>query len=578
MPGEVGYRRLRDYQRTWLRGDLVGGITVAAYLVPQVMAYAEVAGLPPVTGLWSVIVAMVAYALIGSSRQLSMGPESTTALMTAAAVGPLAAGDPARYAALAAALAGVVGVLFLIAWLARLGFLADLLSKPVLVGYLMGVAVLMIVSQLDTVLGVELEGETTLAIVVSFLSRLGDAHLPTVLVAIVALMTLVIGARLYPKLPIPLMVMVLAAAVVAVLDLGADGVAVVGQVPAGLPSATVPSVTWSDLTALALPAIGVGMVAFTDNALTGRAFATRNGYAVDPRQELLALGAANLGVVLVQGFPVSSSGSRTAIGDSLGTKSQLFSLVAVAMVLVTLLFLGPLLASFPEAALAAVVVWAALKLIDLPDLVRIGRFRRTELALALATTAGVLLVGILDGVGIAVGLSILDLLRRVARPHDGVLGYVPGVAGMHDVDDYADAVQVPGLVVYRYDAPLFFANAEDFRRRVLEAVEETPDVEWLLLNFEANIQIDLTAIDALVELNLELARRGIVLALARVKSEMREELERGGLVDMVGPEHVFATLPTAVIGFLNAYRARHGGPPPGVTPPAPPEPPLIDRV
>ena len=567
-----GLDRMLRYERSWLRGDIVAGVTVAAYLVPQVMAYAEVAGLPPVVGLWAVVGAMAVYAVLGSSRQLSVGPESTTALITAVAIGPLAAGDPARYASLAAALALVVAVLCVLGWVARLGFLGELLSKPVLVGYLAGVAVIMIVSQLDTVTGVEVEGATPVQEIWSFLGGLRDLQVPTVLLSGAVLVGLLVGSRLFPRAPVPLLAILGAAGAVALLDLD---VAVVGEVPAGLPAPTLPDVGISDLAALLLPALGVTVVAYTDNTLTSRAFADRGGYSIDPNQELLALGGANLTAGLSQGFPVSSSGSRTVIGDSLGSRSQLYSLVAVACVLLVLLALNDLLATFPSAALGALVVWAALRLVDVAELRRIARFRRSELVLALSTTAAVLVVDILYGVLVAVGLSVVDLLRRVARPHDGILGYAPGVAGMHDIDDYPDAQQVPGLVVYRYDSPLFFANAEDFKRRALEAADAADQpVEWFLLNAEANVQVDLTSVDALDELRQELEHRGIVLALARVKSELHEELARAGLVERVGEHHIFATLPTAVAAFVADYTARHGHPPPGVTPPEPPAAPL----
>ena len=539
------------------------------------MAYAEVAGLPAVAGLWAVVGAMCVYALLGSSRQLSVGPESTTALMTAVAIGPLAGGDPARYAVLAAALALFVAVLCLVGWVARLGFLGELLSKPVLVGYLAGVAVIMIVGQLDTITGIDVEGSTPVEEVVSFLGRLDEAQLPTVVLSAVVLVGLLAGARLFPRAPVPLVAIVLAAVAVAVLDLD---VQVIGDVPSGLPRPQLPAVDLADLTALLLPAIGVTVVAYTDNTLTARAFATKGGYPLDPNQELLALGGANLAAGLSQGFPVSSSGSRTVIGDSLGSRSQLYSLVAATAVVGTLLALGGLLATFPSAALGALVVWAALRLVDLAELRRIARFRHSELVLALATTAAVLVVDILYGVLVAVGLSVLDLLRRVARPHDGILGYAPGVAGMHDIDDYPDARQVPGLVVYRYDSPLFFANAEDFKRRALAALDtaEGP-VEWFLLNAEANVQVDLTSVDALDELREELESRGVLLALARVKWELREELVNAGFVERLGEDRLFATLPTAVAAFVTEYTARHGHPPPGIVPPEPPEAPIGAR-
>lgn len=565
-----------QYDRSWLRGDLVAGVTVAAYLIPQVMAYAEVAGLPAVAGLWTVIGAMTIYAVLGSSRHVSVGPETTAALMTAVTVGPLAGGDPVRFAALAATLAMIVGVLCLIGWVGRLGFIADLLSKPVLVGYLAGVALLMIVGQLGTLLGVDLAGETTFATLRSFGESLGNVHVPTLITGVVVLAALFVGTSKFPRIPVPLVVIVAAAALVAILELGENGLKLVGEIPAGLPVPKLPMIGWSDVRDLLLPALGVTMVAFTDNALTGRAFATKGRYKVDANQELLALGGANLAAGLVQGFPVTSSGSRTVIGFSLGARSQMFSLVAVGVVIVTLLAFRPVLAAFPEVALGAVVVWAALKLIDIPEMRRIGAFRRSELFLSLATTVGVLVFGILNGVIVAISLSILDLLRRTARPHDGILGYVPGVAGMHDIDDYPEARQMPGLVVYRYDAPLFFANAEDFKTRALASLDEADgEVEWFLLNFEANVQIDLTAIDALDELHDELELRGIVLAIARVKYEMYVELDRVGFVERIGSDHVFATLPTAVIGYVGAYTDKHGRPPPGVVAPEPPESPVI---
>jgi SulP family sulfate permease len=572
-----GAAHLRGYERGWLRGDLIAGVTVAAYLVPQVMAYAEIAGLPPVAGLWAITGSLAVYAVLGSSRQLSVGPESTTALLTASAIAPFAAGDPGRYAALAAALAGLVGAICLVARLVRFGFLADLLSKPVLVGYLAGVAVLMIVGQLGKVTGVRVDGDSVVGELASFVRGLGDADPATVALAAAVLAVLLVGGRLLPSTPMPLVAVLLATAAVALWDLRDDGVRVVGEIPRGLPVPAVPDVALADLGALLLAALGVSIVGYTDNVLTGRAFATRNRYDVDANAELLALGAANVAAGALQGFPVSSSGSRTVIGDSLGSRSQLYSLVSLAVVVASLLFLGPVLALFPTAALGALVVYAALRLVDVAEFRRLARFRRSELALALATLVGVLAADILYGVLVAVGLSVLDLLRRVARPHDGVLGYAPGVAGMHDVDDYPDARQVPGLVVYRYDSPLFFANAQDFRRRALAALAEAEgQVEWLILNAEANVEVDLTAIDALDELRTELEERGIVLALARVKQDLRHDLVASGFLDRGGEERVFFTLPTAVAAYVDWYAARHGHPPPGVDVPPPPPPPQLE--
>jgi sulfate permease, SulP family len=550
---------LRGYQRGWLRGDLLAGVTVAAYLVPQVMAYAEVAGLPAITGLWAAVAPLVIYAILGSSRQLSVGPESSTALMTATAAAVLVAGDQQHYAEAAAALALAVGAICLICWLARLGFLANLLSHPVLIGYMAGIAVLMIVSQLGKVGGMSVDGDSTLSELWFFVTHLGQVHLPTLLVAAGSFALLVALQRLLPRWPGPLIAMVLAAIAVAMLDLDQMGVQTVGSVPRGLPPASIPDFSTIDLSTLFPAALGVTIVAYTDNIVTARAFAAKRREEIDARQEFLALGAANLGAGLFSGFPVSSSGSRTVIGDAIGSRTQLYSLVSAAVLLLTMLFLGPALSTFPLAALGALVVYAALRLIDFAELRRIARFRRSELFLALATTAAVLIFDVLYGIAVAVGLSILDLLRRIARPHDGILGFIPGLAGMHDIDDYDTGSQMPGLLVYRYDAPLFFANAEDFKRRALAAVDAAdPPVEWFLLNAEANTEIDLTAVDALDTVRRTLAERGIVFALARVKFEVREILASTGFIERIGEDKVFMTLPTAVAAYQQRNAARHG--------------------
>jgi high affinity sulfate transporter 1 len=548
-----GLRHLRHYHRAWLRPDVVAGVTVAAYLVPQVMAYATIAGLPPVHGIYASLAPLAVYAVLGSSRQMSIGPESTTALMTAAAVAPLAAGDAVRYVALAGALALVVGAFAVVAWLLRLGVVADLLSRPILVGYLAGVAVTMIVSQLDTITGVDTSGGSLVAEVGSLLSGLEDLHWPTLLLALTVLGFL-LGLRwVSPLAPGPLIAVLAATAIVWAFDL-ADryGLALVGDIPAGLPVPGVPDVAASDLAALALPAVGILVVGFSDNVLTARAFASRNGYRIDPNQELLALGAANVAGGLSQGFPVSSSGSRTAIADSLGSRSQLASLVTLGAVVVVLLVARPVLAQFPEAALGGLVVYAAIRLVDVAEFRRLAAFRRSELVLAFAALVGVLALDILLGVVVAVAVSVLDVLYRVSRPHDAVLGTVPNLAGLHDVDDYPDTTTVPGLVVYRYDSPLFFANAEDFRTRALDAADTEPNLRWFLINAEANVDLDITALDSLDELREELQARGVVLALARVKFEVAELLDRAGFLDRIGRDHVYATLPTALAAYRNA--------------------------
>ncbi|WP_230193582.1 sulfate permease [Streptomyces sp. NBC_00080] len=548
VPGLVA---LLGYRRAWLTGDLLAGVTVAAYLVPQVMAYAGVAGLPPVAGLWAILPALGLYAVFGSSRLLSVGPESTTALMTAAVVAPLAAGDAARYASLAAALAVTVGLLCLVARAVRLGFLADLLSRPVLIGYLAGVALIMMVDQLSKLTGVRTTGAEFFPQVWSFLVHLPDADPATVVFSAAVLVFLFVTARYARAVPGPLVAFVLGTAAVVVFDLdGRYGIKVIGEVPGGLPSPAVPDL--SELPHLVLPALGVLLVAYTDFILTARAFADHDdeGPGLDADQEFLALGAANLGAGALHGFPVSSSASRTALASSAGARSQAYSLVAGAVVLAVLLFLSPLLARTPSAVLGALVVYAAVRMIDLAGFRRLASFRRRELLLALGCLAGVLALDILYGVIVAVGLSVAELLTRVARPHDAVEGLVPGVAGMHDVDDYPQARTIPGLLVYRYDSPLFFANAEDFRRRALAAVDgQTDPVRWFVLNTEANVEVDITALDAVDALRRELTHRGILFALARVKQDLLDDLEAYGLADTLGADRIFPTLPTAVAAY-----------------------------
>ncbi|WP_280336961.1 SulP family inorganic anion transporter [Nocardia wallacei] len=550
----AGLEQFRGYRAEWLRTDAVAGVTVAAYLIPQVMAYATVAGLPPVVGLWTALGPLVVYVLLGSSRQLSVGPESTTALLTAVTLVPLANGDARRYTTLAAVLALLVGAICLVAAVARLGILADLLSKPVLVGYLAGTAGIMIAGQLGRVSGVPVTGETIPEQLRSFAQHLGDIHWPTVVLAGAVVGCLLVLGKWLPHVPGPLLVVLAASLIVAVFSLQHYGIRVVGAIPSGLPVPGFGGVTVSDVGRLVLPAVGIAVVAFSDNALTARAFAARHGRHIDAEAELAALGATNVAAGLLHGFPVSCSGSRTTLADVAGARTQMYSVVTVVSVLAVLLVGRGVLAVFPAAALGALVVYAALQLIDLPEFRRIAGFRRSELVLAVGTTVAVLGLGVLYGVLVAIALSILDLLRRVARAHDAVQGFVPGLAGMHDIDDYPDAELVSGLVVYRYDAPLCFANAEDFRRRAREAVESAAvrqgTVRWFVLNVEANVEVDLTALDAVEQLRAELTGRGMVFALARVKQDLREALDAAGLTERIGPDLLFPTLPTA----LDAYR------------------------
>ena len=553
---------LRGYQRAWLRADVIAGVTVAAYLVPQVMAYATVAGLAPVAGLWAALPALVVYPLLGSSRFLSMGPEATTALMTAIAIGPLAAGDPARYAVLAATLALLVGAMSLVACLLRLGFVADLLSRPVLIGYLAGVALIMIAGQLARITGVRVTGEGFLAQVSSFARGVGGVQLATMTISVAVLTFLFLVRARWPHAPGPLLAILLATAAVVLFGLHHRGVSVVGSIPAGLPVPGLPALHPAEVRELLLPAFSVLIVAFSDDVLTARSFA-RRGEEIRPNQELLALCAANTGSGLLHGFPVSSSGSRTAIAVATGSRTQVYSLVAAASAVAVLLFARPVLAHFPDAALGAIVIFAAIRLIDIKAFRRLLAFRRNEMLLALATCAGVLVLDILYGVLLAIGLSVAELLWRVARPHDAVLGRVPGLAGMHDVDDYPDAQTIPGLVVYRYDAPLFFANAADFRRRALAAANHSPGgARWFVLNVEANVEVNFTALEAVNAVRDQLTSSGTVFALARVKQDLLARLQAFGLASKIGAERLFPTLPTAVNAY-EKWAREHPLPPTG---------------
>lgn len=559
-----GLFALRGYRLGMLRGDLLAGLTVTAYLIPQVMAYAQVAGLPPAVGLFGIIGPALAYAVFGGSRRLSVGPESTTALMTAGAVAAVGASGGDQVA-LAAALALVVGVLCIAAWFFGLGFLADLLSRPVLVGYMAGVAVLMMVSQLGKVTGVPVVGETLPAQVMSAVRGLDHVHLPTVALSMTLLVGLLVAAKVAPRAPNALIAVLAATAAVAVFHLDHQGIATVGEIPRTLPAPQLPQLTVDSVVDMLGPAVGIAIVGYTDNILTGRAFQAADDPAIDANQEFLALGAANVGAGMLGGFAVSSSGSRTAIACLVGAKSQVYMLVTALMVVFSVAVLAPVLALFPRAALGAIVIYAATRLIEGSEIARIARFRRSEFVLLLTTTVGVFFLGVLGGIALAVALSLGDLVRRVARPHDGILGYVPGLGGMHDIDDYPEARQVPGLVVYRYDSPLFFANAEDFRERALAAVVNAPSpVHWLVLNAEANVENDLTSLDALKQLHDDLAARGVTLALTRVKYETSSELERHGVGRDIGSEHVFATLPEAVRAYLSWYREEFGRLPDGV--------------
>lgn len=558
---------MRNYQRGWIKGDVIAGITVAAYLIPQVMAFASIVGLPAVVGLWAVLGPMAIYFVLGTSRKMSVGPESTTVLMTAAGISALvgAAGGPEHMAEVAALLAIAVGAVCLIGYVGRLGFLTRLLSRPVLVGYLLGIALLMFISQLSEVTKVETSGEQSWQEVASFFQNIHNAHIPTVLMALAVFVLLFLARWIAPKFPAPLLVLLVAAGAVAVFGLDRYDLEVIGEIPRGLPEIRLPDFSTVDIWALMPYAVGIAIVGFSDNILTARAFAAEKDEPIDANQELLALGAANIANGLFQGFPVSTSGSRTVLGNTAGAKTQVHSLVVIAIVVMVLLFAGPVLESFPEAALGALVMYAAVQLIDIEELRRIARFRKSELIITAATALALTLFGVLVGIGFAIALSILDLIRRITSPYADVLGYAPGVAGMHSLDDYPDSQPVEGLVVFRYDSPIFFANADDFSARAKQAIDRSPHpIRWFLLNAEANTEMDLTAVDALEKLRVDLESQGIRFAMARVKQNLSRSLAPTGFIKSVGKQYVFTTLPTAVRAYAAEFDERYSRYPEGI--------------
>ena len=470
-----GLATLLRYPRSYLRSDLVAGVTVGAVAVPSSLAMAELAGLPVVFGLYGTFLPLAVYGLLGTSRQHVVGPDSTLAALTAATVAPIAMVggevDPARYAALAAALALAMGAMLFLAGAVRLGFVADFFGKPVLLGYINGVALIVIASQLGKLLGISVGADDFFPIIWEVLSELGDANGPTVLLSAGLLAAAIAVRRFLPALPPSLVVLASALVIAALVDLEDHGIAVVGEVEGGLPSFGLPRVGANDFLDLVLPAAAFSLVAFADLIATVRTFAQKHGYEIDANRELTAIGGANLVGGLTGAFPVSSSNSRSAVNDSAGARSQAAVVVAAAVVGLFLLFAMPLIEPLPTAALGVIIVVAAAGLINVRSIWRLRHVRPAEVALALVAFGGVLVFGVVSGVAVAIALSIGVFLYRAARPHDAVLGRVDDVDGYHDIARWEGAETVPGLLVYRFDAPPFFVNAEYLRQRVLALVD-----------------------------------------------------------------------------------------------------------
>lgn len=546
-----GLRVARIYERRWLWADLFAGVTIFAMLVPQGIAYAQLAGVAPVVGLYTAVGALLGYAFFGSSQRLMIGPESTTALMVATAVTPIADGNLARFALLVTLMSLLVGVITLVAGLARFGFLADFVSKPILIGYITGVAIIMIVSQLGKLFGIPIKSDNFISQIVELFTHLGQTRMLTLVIGLALLIFLLMLRRFAPRVPGGLIVVVVMTMISALLHLGTYGVAIVGPITPGLPRLGLPDVSLSDVWNLLPSSLILTLIVFTDAVLTARAFADKHGEKVNASRELIGLGAANIVSGLFQGFPAGASQSRTAVDETAGGKTQLVGIVAAALVVAFLLWFTHLLESLPQMVLAVIIIAAAISLIEVKPLQQVYRVRRVEFFLALVTLIGVLSIGVMAGILVAVLLALIVVIGRISRPHDAVLGSVRGVDGYQDIEAYANSETEPGLIVYRFDAPLFFANADYFLTKVQELIDEaSPSIEWLLIDAEAIVDIDVTAVEALSKLQSELERKGVIMAIARSSQPLQELLKRAGLTERIGTAHFFPTVRTGVRAFL----------------------------
>ncbi|PWB53388.1 MAG: hypothetical protein C3F13_09605 [Anaerolineales bacterium] len=552
-----GLNLFKGVNFTQLRSEFIVAITVFAVLVPSAMAYSDLAGVTPVAGLYVALGAMVMYALFGTSKQVIMGPEATTAIMTAAAVAPLAGGDSVRYAALAAMTAILVGILAILSRIARLGFITDFLSKPILVGYIFGVTLIVIVSQLGKMFGISLENDQFFRQVFELISRLDETHGLTFIIGIACIAALLIMRRVNRSLPGPLIVVVVAIFLSAILDLQSKGVAIVGAVQAGLPRLSIPAVSSQDIFSLMPAAIALTILIYADEILTARVFANRHSQKIDANQEFIAIGMANIGAGFLTGFPAALSASRTVVSDQMGGKSQWVGIFATILTIIFLLFFTTLLAPLPTVALGAIIIVASLGLIDFAAFRFLRKVRRVEFWLAVVTTLGVLTVGILQGILVAVILSLVNLIYHISRPHDALLDGIDANGGTvyRGVTDKDTVMTEPGLIVYRFDAPLVFANAAFFTERMEELISNAgPSLKCIVLDCEAISDFDSTAADAIENLDVDLERRCIELWIARANKPLRDLLLVTGLTTRIGEENIHLSVRAAV----NAFRTRFG--------------------
>ncbi|HXT91094.1 MAG TPA: sulfate permease [Trebonia sp.] len=545
-------------ERVMTRGP-GGGIVLTTLLVPQGMAYAELAGLPPITGLYTSILCLLGYAAFGPSRILVLGPDSSLGPMIAATILPLVAadGDPKRAIALASILAIMVAAIMILAAVARLGFIADLISKPTMIGYMNGLALTILVGQLPKLFGFKVDATGLISEFTAFVRGLADgkAVAAAATVGIAGIVVILVLQRWLPKVPAVLITVVLAIAATTVFGLAGRGVSLVGVLPKGFPPLTIPDVRLADLGPLLAGALGIAVVSLADTISTSSAFAARTGQQVHGNQEMIGIGAANLAAGFFQGFPVSTSGSRTAVAERSGAKTQFTGVTGAVLIILMIVFLPGLFRNLPQPILAAVVITASLSLADIPGTVRLWRQRKVECMLSIAAFLGVALLGVLPGIAIAVGLSILNVFRRAWWPYQAVLGRVEGLEGYHDTRSYPAASHLPGLVIYRFDAPLFFANAKTFRDEVMRMAQADPPPRWILIAAEPMTDIDTTASDVLEDLDETLNARQISLVFAELKDPVRRKIERYGLTRTIDPHHFFPTVEAAVTAFRAATGA-----------------------
>ena len=537
---------LSSYQPSTLKRDALGGLTVAALAIPAAMAYAELAGLSPAAGLFALLFPAVAYSLLGSSRQLIVGPEGSISVLVATAVFPLARGDAGRYASLAALLAMIVGVIYVVARVIKLGWVADYFSRAVLIGYIHGVALVLIVGQLGKLLGLDIASRDPIPQLVEAVQEIGNLDATTVVVSIASLLPLLILRWLAPKIPATLIVVVLAIVVSAALTLS-DQIDVVGAIPSGFPSFDLPDFEMADVLKLLPAALGIFFVSFADEILTARSFAGKHRQHIHVHQELSAMGVGNFVSGLTQAFPIGASGSRTAVNDQVGSRTQFSGLFAAGVVALVLLFLTKPLAYLPKATLGAVIVAAAVGLIDVDAWRGLARAVRFEAVIAAITTIAVIALGVLNALAIAVVLSILDVVRRSADPHDAVLGWVESMGRYADVRLHPSARVTPGVLVYRLDDKLFFANSDYVRGRVHEAIDGSPStIHTFIFDAEAVTHVDATGASMLKALVGSLRRQGVVFMIARLKGPTQKRFKDAGLDELIMAENQFPTVRKAV--------------------------------